>query len=101
MQQFSFIEWPCNIFNSLDFAALSVLPKKRRLDIWVADCVYDVNGIEHSLFCLFVSLVFADVCDVNGIKHGLFCLFVSLAFAETISRKRYMHWFEVFSLILY
>ena len=57
----------------------------------MADCVYDVNGIEHSLFCLFVSLVFADVCDVNGIEHGLFCLFVSLAFAETISRKRYMH----------
>ena len=57
----------------------------------VADCVYDVNGIEHSLFCLFVSLVFADVCDVNGIEQGLFCLFVTLAFAETISRKRYTY----------
>ena len=57
----------------------------------MADCVYDVNEIEHSLFCLFVSLVFADVCDVNGIEHGLFCLFISLAFAETISRKRYTH----------
>ena len=63
--------------------------------------VCDVNGIEHSLFCLFVSLVFADVCDVNGIEHSLFCLFVSLAFAEEISRKRYMYQFEVFSLILY
>ena len=46
---------------SLISAALWVLPKKRQLDAWVADSVYDIMGLNTS-FCLF------GICQKNQQK---------------------------------
>ena len=64
MQQFSFIEWPCSIYNKLDFRCSLGPPnaKKRQLDAWVADSVYDIMGLNTS-FCLF------GICQKNQQKQ--------------------------------